>query len=341
MAREKRRRATRTWILALALATGGGIGLAWMVSVLGPARPGDRASVMFEVRPGDGLAAISARLARSGLLRSPLVFHAVARILAEPVRAGLYDLRQSMNALQVLAALHQEPSAQRLTIPEGYSIEQIAALTARLGISPATDFEQAAASPAPYLQRFPWLAILPKKASLEGFLFPDTYFLPDHKIPARLLVTMMLARFGQVVWPKLESRSKPLAPFQTVTLASIVEREARRESERPIIAGVFLSRLRRGMPLGSDPTVEYALGLHEDPAHPLTLADVRVASPYNTYRYRGLPPGPIANPGMACIEATLHPAKTPYLYFVARGDGTHEFSRTYRQQLAAERRYQP
>ena len=246
-----------------------------------------------------------------------------------------------MTALQVLAALHQEPSAQRLTIPEGYSIAQIADLSARLGIASATDLENAAASPAPYLQRFPWLAILPRGASLEGFLFPDTYFLPARKVPARLLVTMMLARFGQIVWPKLENRSGQLGPFQVVTLASIVEREAKRESERPVIAGVFLARLRLGIPLGSDPTVEYALGLHEDPAHPLTLADVRAASPYNTYRHRGLPPGPIANPGMACIEATLHPAKTPYLYFVARGDGTHAFSRTYRQQLAAERMYQP
>ncbi len=341
MARSKPRRATGKWILALVLAAGVGIGLAWIAAALGPARPGDRSGVIFEVRPGDGLAAISDRLARSKLVRSPLVFHAVSRILAEPIRAGWYDLRHSMNALQVLVTLHQAPSAQRLTIPEGYSIQQIADLTAKLGISSAADVESAAASPAPYLQRFPWLSILPEGASLEGFLFPDTYFLPAHQIPARLLVTMMLARFGQVVWPKLENRTGPLGPFQVITLASIVEREAKRESERPVIAGVFLSRLRLGMPLGSDPTVEYALGLHEDPAHPLTLADVRVASPYNTYRYRGLPPGPIANPGMACIEATLHPARTPYLYFVARGDGTHKFSRSYRQQLAAERKYQP
>ncbi|MGE5707225.1 MAG: endolytic transglycosylase MltG, partial [Bacteroidota bacterium] len=176
-------------------------------------------------------------------------------------------------------------------------------------------------------------------ATLEGYLFPDTYYLARGSNDLRL-IEVMLKRFSQVALPAWKNRAtKHLSFHEVITLASIVEREARIPSERPLIAGVFLNRLKIRMPLGSDPTVEYALGRHQNEKG-LSLRDIQVASPYNTYKYAGLPPGPIACPGLASIQAVLHPESTSYLYFVARGDGSHHFSKTLGEQIRAQRRYQ-
>ena len=190
----------------------------------------------------------------------------------------------------------------------------------------------------PYREEFAWLNALPAGASLEGFLFPDTYVVAPAPGFEKDLVRMMLTRFDQVVSPVYDDRPDPagLKLYQAVTLASIVEKEARHAEERPTIAGVFYNRLATHMPFGSDPTVEYALNKHQG-AKGLSFKDVAVDSPYNTYKHAGLPPGPIANPGLASVQAVLSPEKTPYLYFVARGDGSHAFTRTYAEHLATQR----
>ncbi|MEN9232202.1 MAG: endolytic transglycosylase MltG, partial [Thermostichus sp. DG02_5_bins_236] len=159
--------------------------------------------------------------------------------------------------------------------------------------------------------------------------------LPDHE-KAQTVVNAMLQRFISVALPLFQQHSTPLSLHEWVTLASIVEREAVVPEERALIAGVFLNRLKQGIPLGADPTVEYALNIRQTPDRRLTLAEVRTPSPYNTYLNPGLPPGPIASPGLASLEAVLEPEETDFLYFVARYDGTHVFSKTLAEHEAAQ-----
>jgi UPF0755 protein len=172
---------------------------------------------------------------------------------------------------------------------------------------------------------------------LEGFLYPDTYKIESENITPQGIVRQMLSRFEQVALP-LYQKGRSQTSFdlrEWVVLASIVEKEAVVASERSRIAGVFISRLLKGMRLQSDPTVEYALGIRQTADQPLTFAQVKTLSPYNTYLNPGLPPTPIASPGLASLEATLAPEKTDYLYFVARYDGTHVFSRTLKEHETA------
>jgi UPF0755 protein len=192
----------------------------------------------------------------------------------------------------------------------------------------------AVASQVPYAQ-YPWLPSgLPH---LEGFLYPDTYQLDGDAVTPEAVIKQMLDRFEQLALPIYQKNQKntKLDLKEWVTLASIVEKEAVVASERNRIAGVFTSRLNKGMKLGSDPTVEYALGIRQTKEKPLTFKQVETPSPYNTYVNVGLPPTPIAAPGIASLEATLAPEKTEYLYFMARYDGTHIFSRTQAEHDAA------
>ncbi|RUM87517.1 MAG: endolytic transglycosylase MltG, partial [Thermodesulfatator sp.] len=171
--------------------------------------------------------------------------------------------------------------------------------------------------------------------SVEGFLFPDTYYLVKGLAPGEI-IRIMVRRFWEV-WRKYEARARELgvSVYEVVTLASIVEKEAVLSREKPLIAAVYWNRLRRGMPLQADPTVRYALKRFRGR---LYYKHLRVDSPYNTYRYPGLPPTPIANPGEESLRAVLYPARVPYLYFVSRGDGSHKFSTTYREHLRAVRK---
>ncbi len=174
--------------------------------------------------------------------------------------------------------------------------------------------------------------------SLEGFLFPDTYQIPvDARTPDGV-VAAMLQRFEQVALPIYESSANPgnLSLQNWVTLASIIEKEAVVAEERPIISGVFVNRLAQGIPLGSDPTVEYGLGISQTKDQPLTFAQVETPSPFNTYLNAGLTPTPIASPGVASLKVALEPAKTDYLYFVARYDGTHVFTKTLAEHQRAQ-----
>ena len=208
-----------------------------------------------------------------------------------------------------------------VTFPEGTNLEDMARLAAAKGI-PMADFLAAARNPAPIAD------LDPEAKDLEGYLFPDTYDIPRGPEPAAQLVARMVKRFRTVIGPDLTRLPAGRTLRQVVTLASIVETETARPEERPRVAAVFLNRLQRRMPLQTDPTVIYALRKVGTWDGNIRKGDLDVDSPYNTYRFPGLPPGPIASPGRASLQAALHPAESRELYFVSRNDGSHQFSET-------------
>jgi len=221
-----------------------------------------------------------------------------------------------------------------VTVPEGFTIAEVAEVLVGEDLVDRARFlalarEGAAAFEYDFLHGLPTM-------SLEGYLYPDTYRLPRH-LPEQKVIRVFLDRFAQVVLPRVRARAEPgFTLHEILTIASLVEREAKVPTEQPLIAGVIYNRLRRGWRLEVDATVLYALGRHKTT---ISYVDLKVDSPYNTYLHEGLPPGPIANPGLPAIEATLTPAATNYLYYVARPNGTHEFSKTLAAHLAAVRRY--
>jgi UPF0755 protein len=254
------------------------------------------------------------------------------------IQAGSYRVSGAMTIRELAEALQTaRPAEVVLTILEGWRLEQIAQAVDLANLSYGAEGFLSAVS-LDGLQHS-LAGELGDAPSLEGFLFPDTYRL-EPEDPPQVLIEAMLDNFDQRVTPELRAayHAHGLTLLQAVTLASIVEREAVVASERPLIAAVFLRRLRTGLPLEADPTVQYALGPQIDGSwwkSPLTLLDLEIDSPYNTYRYPGLPPGPIANPGLSAIEAVGSPPETSFLYFRAScdGSGTHQFAETFEEHL--------
>lgn len=270
-------------------------------------------------------------LSVGGVIRFPALFsaYAKARRSDRGIKAGTYLIAKSATWNSVLAALRGGGAVTTVLIPEGLTVAQIEPLIAsKLGVP--TDSVAAATRDTALRRRFD----VPI-ATLEGYLFPDTYFFPPGT-SARAAVTTMVRRFEQQWKPEWARRLDTLAMTRhdIVTLASIVEREAKLPEERPIISAVYLNRLRRGMLLQADPTVQYALPQYQKR---LLNRHLTVESPYNTYRYKGLPPGPIGAPGAASLRASLYPADVPYLYFVAYPDGHHEFRVNLEQHQSAAR----
>lgn len=271
-------------------------------------------------------------LEREGLIQSATVFYWTVRLkgLGHQLEAGTYKLDGSRNTAGIVQDLLKAPiQTQRATLPEGLTRHEVAAHLQRAGLVDSSRF--IAATEDKHL-----ISQLGLEAeTLEGYLFPETYFFAL-ETNEREIVEIMVDQFKRVFADSLFARLDDLdfSLHQAVTLASIVEREAVTAAERPVISGVFQRRLMLNRRLESCATVEYALGVHKKR---LTNADLQVKSPFNTYRHRGLPPGPIGNPGRASIIATLYPTPTEYLYFVARGDGTHIFSRTNKEHERAKR----
>ncbi|MEB3197530.1 MAG: endolytic transglycosylase MltG [Candidatus Sericytochromatia bacterium] len=293
---------------------------------------------LFEVAPGAGVAGLAEELADRRLIRSALAFRLYLREQGRDrdIKAGLYALAPAMGTRGVVEVLVEgQDVGVRLTFPEGWTIRKMAAKLEQRLPGTGRRFADLAAAAEAQRAEFPWLPALPPGASLEGFLFPDTYVITPGPDAAESLLRLMLSRFAQVALPALQAEGAPLDVYQRLVMASIVEKEAVHPDERPTISGVFYNRLTSRMPFGSDPTVEYALGWHQGDRG-LSFKDVAIDSPYNTYKYPGLPPGPIANPGLASIRAAVQPLRTDMLYFVARGDGTHVFTRTYRDHLNAQ-----
>ncbi|MGB3511791.1 MAG: endolytic transglycosylase MltG [Microcoleaceae cyanobacterium] len=250
-------------------------------------------------------------------------------------KAGTYKLSPT-EPLSVIADKILEGDVVKLSyiIREGWSIKQMAQYLEAQGFFPAADFI-AATKNIPY-DRFPWL---PKEIPhLEGYLFPDTYKIAAEQTTPEAIVDQMLGQFEQIALPvyqKNQEMTKKFSLHEWVTLASIVEKESVVAEERGVISGVFNNRLEKGMRLAADPTVEYGLGIRQTKEKPLTYRQVETPSPYNTYMNVGLPPTAIASPGLASLEATLNPEDTEYLYFMAKYDGTHIFSRTAQEHEAA------
>jgi UPF0755 protein len=279
-----------------------------------------------EIPSGAGTRAIADRLVASGVVRDRLTFRAALWLSgqARHLKAGEYRFDQPMTPRQVVDKLARgDVYVVNFTVPEGLTIAEVAALFESHGFGSAASFIEAAGN-ASLIH-----AIDPQAKDLEGYLFPETYALSRHTPSARL-VAEMVDRFEKVFTPQIRAAAaaRGWSVRQTVTLASIVEKETARPDERPLVAAVYANRLRIGMPLQCDPTVIYALaraGRYDGNIHKVDLA---FDSPYNTYRYPGLPPGPIASPGKASLEAAVHPSDAPYLYFVSRNDGSHEFARS-------------
>jgi UPF0755 protein len=296
----------------------------------------------FVVNPGESVASIARRLQAQGLIRDAELFRLYVRYkgLDATLNAGAFTLRPNMNVEQIALALQRSAGREvQVTIPEGRRREEIAQfLEEQLGVS-ANEFIRLTSRARAY--GYPFLRGLPDDASLEGYLFPDTYRLPENPTPQDVILRMLDA-FGAKAAPLLEqARAEGRNPHELLTLASIVEREAVLPAERPLIASVYFNRLRVGQPLQADPTTQYALGYQPDQKtwwkKGLTLDDLKFVDSggYNTYVNPGLPPGPIANPGLSSIQAVLQPAQTNYFYFVAscNGDGSHQFSVTFEEHL--------
>ncbi len=281
---------------------------------------------------GSSAHAIGIVLEREGIIRNGQIFSWTVRLqgLSHRLEAGTYELDGLSDLPSIVQLLLEAPLQMRkATIPEGLTRQETAGVLARQGIVDSTRFVQLSED------RTFTASLGIDEPTLEGYLFPETYFF-SMKSDEESVIRRLVRQFHDVMDDDALARLDTigLSIHQAVTLASIVEREAQAASERPLIAGVFLRRLSLNRRLESCATVEYALGVHKKR---LTNADLRVRSPFNTYRHRGLPPAPIGSPGKASLIASLYPEKTEYLYFVARGDGTHIFSRANIEHEAAKR----
>lgn len=288
--------------------------------------------VRIVVPRGASFRAAADSLASRGVVRSALLFRAYASLARHDrrIKPGTYVLRPgSSYATLVDALVSGKGLVHVITIVEGWELRQIVPQVAR-SLEIPRDSVEAAVRDTAILHRLD----IPTP-TLEGYLFPATYTFRDGTT-ARAAVAQMIARFEQAWRPEWNERLQALAlrRHDAVTLASIVEREAVRPEERPAIAAVYYNRLRKGMRLESDPTVQYALGHHTSR---VLYRDLEVDSPYNTYRRSGLPPGPIGSPGAPSLAAAVNPARVPYLFFVAQPDGHHEFRTSFSAHLQAVR----
>lgn len=306
-------------------------------SIWNPGRPagdGNR-TVIFEVERGQGLWTVSRNLEAEGLLVSGDFFRTLFRVSgkAHRIQAGLYELNDGMSATEIGQILTEgRVRLQSFTVPEGYHNRQIGDILARHGfVESREQFLELASDPA-VLAKFN----IPADSS-EGYLFPDTYSVPEG-YPAEKIQDMMIRRFFDMVEKAAPDHNlSPQELHEKVILASIIEREAAHQEELPVMARVFENRLQQGMRLESCATVQYTF---ERPKSRLLYRDLEIDSPYNTYRNRGLPPGPISNPGYAAIEGAFHPEDVDYIFFVLRpGERGHHFSSSYSEHLTARQRY--
>ncbi len=294
----------------------------------------DTATVVVPV--GSSVQEINAILADAGLVALDVRFPVLARYLglASRLQAGEFALHCGQTPQELLKELASaRPIQHSVTIPEGLTVVEISRIFAQGGWANANEFVRLASDP-----EFINSVGLGSRKSLEGYLYPDTYYLTRQGQTTADILRMQVRHFS-LVWESLEVTDIPLGltPYEVLILASMVEKETARQSERPIIAGVFINRLKRGMRLQSDPTVIYGI---EDFSGRLRRKDLRTPSPYNTYTLKRLPIGPISNPGRTALKAVLHPIQSDSLYFVSKNDGSHKFSRTLREHNRAVNKYQ-
>ena len=294
--------------------------------------------VFVDVERGDSVRVIANRLVAAGVVAEEWLFRLAVRRSGRDreLKAGEYFFDAPVSPLAAVAKIadgrvHLRP----ITFPEGLTLPEMAAIVEAKGLGSAEAFAAAASRAALIVD------LDPAATDLEGYLFPETYLLPRHAT-CDDLVAAMVAQFRAVFDSELRARAaeRNLNVRQAVTLASIIQKETGSAAEHTLVSAVFNNRLRIGMPLQSDPTVIYALEQAGTYDGNLTRANMRVDSPYNTYRYGGLPPGPIAAPGRDVLHAALDPADATYLYFVSRNDGTHAFADTLREHNRNVREFQ-
>jgi UPF0755 protein len=327
-------------LFVLLMAIGGGAAAAFTVyqRAREPFQGYSSPAQTVDIPSGEGTRAIGRRLAAAGVVRDELIFRVALGLSGEArrLKAGPYRFERPMSALDVIGKIARgEVDLLSLTFPEGLTIKEMAAIFEQRGFGPAASFTAASKDVSAIS------ADDPAARDLEGYLFPDTYALARGSDAVRV-VQMMLDRFRTVATPQLiaDAAARGLTLRQLVTLASIVERETALAEERPIVAAVYANRLRIGMGLQSDPTVIYALQRAGSYTGNLRRDDLQLDSPYNTYRFAGLPPGPIASPGKGSLEAAARPAAVDFLYFVSRNDGSHEFARTLDEHNRNVQKYQ-
>jgi UPF0755 protein len=324
----------RLLIVAL-IATAGILAALWFLGTIQRPAPGNDEIVLVNIPRGTPFAQVVNLLDEKGLIRSRLLFRAMAYFYNAPqqIKAGEYEFARTLPQVEMLRKLIDgDVKKHPVVVPEGFTVRKIAERLAAKGLVDEKEFLRLARD------RDTLAALKIPAASAEGFLFPDTYNL-DRTMDARTILKTMSDRFQVKVTGAMieQARAQGLGLKEWVTLASIIEKETGRKEEMPIVSAVFHNRLRIRMPLQSDPTVIYGI---ENFDGNLTRKHLERQNPYNSYLNRGLPPGPICNPGMDALTATLNPAPVPYLYFVSRNDGSHQFSATLTEHSRAVRKYQ-
>ncbi|WP_242848299.1 endolytic transglycosylase MltG [Sulfobacillus thermosulfidooxidans] len=302
----------------------------WIWASLQPVNAHDHQATYVRIVPGQSAAQIGLVLYQKKLIRSALAFRLLTRFShqARSLQSGVYRLSPSQNPQQMLAMMEEGKVVTiRVSIPEGFTVQQIVHRLVMHHIGTTQKFAALLKTPLPGMPK-PAAGV---KDPYEGYLFPATYQFP-YGTTAKQALTTMWTTFTTRALPLYKKSHSTLSLSQWVTLASIVQVEDKNPGDASKIAGVFINRLKIGMPLQSDATVRYAIG------HPiagsLSYANLQVVSPYNTYLHKGLPPGPISNPGILALKAALYPARVPYLYFIALPNGHTLFATTYQQQLA-------
>ena len=339
MSRKKKKVGIVKWFILLFLVGGFGL-LSWWSWAIKPYSTSGN-SVKITIAPGMTAGQLAEQLQDRHLIRSVWVFKYLARARQDDFKlyVGDYQLAPSMAPSEIINRLIYGSVAldtNMVTIPEGYSTEQIIDLLVQKGIGSKEDYTKVVTEEEfPY----PFLRDAPKGIHrLEGYLFPDTYDISVRTAP-HSVIEMLLQRFVKELTPEVQTQlnTMKLTVAQWVTLGSLIEKEAVKEEDRPLIASVLMNRLKINQPLQIDATIQFLFGA---PKPKLSYEDLQIPSPYNTYLHAGFPPGPIANPGHASLEAVLYPAQTEFRYYVAKKDGYHVFAKTYAEHLKNVELYQ-
>jgi UPF0755 protein len=328
------------FVFAVVIIVGGTVlaGMLLWLRIGEPYKGYDTAETFVQIPAGSGVAEIRRRLVDAGIVRDDYTLRAALWWSGEArnLQAGEYRFDQPMSAIAVVQKVGRgDVFTQRITFPEGLTLREMARLYESRMFGTAASFVEAAQDTSRVR------ALDAQATDLEGYLFPETYAVP-RGVPASRLVGMMVDRFLTTYSEEMRSRAETqgLTTRQVLSLAALVEKETAKPEERPMVAAVYRNRLKIGMPMQADPTVVYALQRAGRYDGNIRRDDLQIDSPYNTYRYPGLPPGPIASPGKASIEAALAPADVPYLYFVSRNDGSHVFAETLAEHNANVQEYQ-
>ncbi len=308
----------------------------WFLQFATEVAPGERSETAIVIVPsGSSVITINEILARADLVPNDARFPVLARYLgiAAKLQAGEFALHRGQTPQELLKELASaKPIQHAVTLREGLSLSEVAAVFAEGGWCDAEEFIGLAHDPA-FLKSLG----LDSYINLEGYLYPDTYYLTRKGQTTEDLLRMQVRHFF-AVWNEIKTDAPlELSPYEVLILASMVEKETAKASERPIVAGVFLNRLKKGMRMQSDPTVMYGI---ENFSGKLSRKDLKTPSPYNTYTIKRLPVGPISNPGRAALTAVLHPTESKFFYFVSKNDGSHLFSKSLREHNRAVNKYQ-